>query len=32
MTLHLVRHGRPAIVPGTPAARWDLDPAAYDDV
>lgn len=32
MTLHLVRHGRPAIVPGTPAADWDLDPAAYDDV
>lgn len=32
MTLHLVRHGRPAIVPGTPAASWDLDPATYDDV
>ncbi|HSU01031.1 MAG TPA: histidine phosphatase family protein [Nocardioides sp.] len=32
MTLHLVRHGRPAIVPGTPAATWDLDPATYDDV
>jgi broad specificity phosphatase PhoE len=32
MTLHLVRHGRPAMVPGVPAAEWDLDPAAYDDV
>ena len=32
MTLHLVRHGRPLVVPGTPAATWDLDPAAYDDV
>jgi broad specificity phosphatase PhoE len=32
MTLHLVRHGRPAIVPGVPAAEWGLDPAAYDDV
>jgi broad specificity phosphatase PhoE len=32
MTLHLVRHGRPAIVPGVPAAEWELDPAAYDDV
>lgn len=30
--LHLVRHGRPLLVPGTPAAGWDLDPAAYDDV
>jgi broad specificity phosphatase PhoE len=30
--LHLVRHGRPLIVPGVPAAEWDLDPAAYDDV
>ena len=32
MTLHLVRHGRPLVVPGTPAAAWDLDPASYDDV
>ncbi len=32
MTLFLVRHGRPAIVRGTPAAAWDLDPASYDDV
>ena len=32
MTLFLVRHGRPLIVPGAPAAGWDLDPAAYDDV
>ena len=30
--LHLVRHGRPMMVPGVPAAEWDLDPAAYDDV
>lgn len=32
MTLHLVRHGRPAVVPGTPAASWHLDPATFDDV
>ena len=32
MTLYLVRHGRPAIVPGVPAAEWELDPATYDDV
>lgn len=32
MTLHLVRHGRPRVVPGTPAATWDLDPSTYDDV
>lgn len=32
MTLHLVRHGRPLVVPGVPAAEWDLDPASYDDV
>ncbi len=32
MTLHLVRHGRPAMTPGVPAAEWDLDPEAYDDV
>lgn len=30
--LHLVRHGRPLIIPGVPAAEWDLDPASYDDV
>jgi broad specificity phosphatase PhoE len=30
--LHLVRHGHPLAVPGTPAAQWHLDPAAYDDV
>lgn len=30
--LHLVRHGRPLVVAGTPAATWDLDPASYDDV
>lgn len=30
--LHLVRHGRPLVVPGVPASGWDLDPAAYDDV
>lgn len=32
MTLYLVRHGRPLVVLGTPAAEWDLDPAGYDDV
>lgn len=32
MTLHLVRHGRPLITPGVPAAEWDLDPATFDDV
>lgn len=32
MTIHLVRHGRPLVVPGTPAAGWHLDPASYDDV
>jgi broad specificity phosphatase PhoE len=32
VTLHLVRHGRPLVVPGVPAAQWHLDPAAYDDV
>ncbi len=32
MTLYLVRHGRPAMVPGVPAAEWELDPASYDDV
>ena len=30
--LHLVRHGRPLIVRGVPAAQWELDPASYDDV
>lgn len=30
--LFLVRHGRPQIVAGVPAAEWELDPAAYDDV
>jgi broad specificity phosphatase PhoE len=32
MTLHLVRHGRPMVRRGVPAAQWDLDPASYDDV
>lgn len=32
MTVHLVRHGRPLMVPGVPAAEWGLDPASYDDV
>ncbi len=32
MSLHLVRHGRPLVVPGTPAATWELDPAGFDDV
>ena len=30
--LHLVRHGRPLVVPGVPAAQWELDPSGYDDV
>ena len=30
--LHLVRHGRPLLVPGVPAAEWELDPAGFDDV
>jgi broad specificity phosphatase PhoE len=30
--LHLVRHGLPLIVSGTPAAEWDLDPAGFEDV
>jgi len=32
VTLFLVRHGRPIVVPGVPAARWELDPAGFDDV
>nr|WP_301539679.1 histidine phosphatase family protein [Nocardioides sp. zg-DK7169] len=28
----MVRHGRPLVVPGTPASSWDLDPAGFDDV
>lgn len=32
MTLHLVRHGRPLVRRGVPAAQWELDPASYDDV
>ncbi|WP_345461158.1 histidine phosphatase family protein [Nocardioides marinquilinus] len=32
MTLHLVRHGRPLVEPGTPAAAWELDPAGFDQV
>lgn len=32
MTLYLVRHGRPVVVPGRPAAEWELDPAYFDDV
>ena len=32
MTLFLVRHGRPLVDPTRPAAAWDLDPTAYDDV
>ncbi|MCD6638523.1 MAG: phosphoglycerate mutase family protein [Nocardioides sp.] len=32
MTLHLVRHGRPLVEPGVPAAQWRLDPAGFDDV
>jgi broad specificity phosphatase PhoE len=30
--LTLVRHGRPLVVAGVPAHRWELDPAGYDDV
>ena len=30
--LHLVRHGRPLVARGTPAAEWELDPAGFDDV
>lgn len=26
VALYLVRHGRPIVVPGTPAAGWELDP------
>jgi broad specificity phosphatase PhoE len=32
VTLFLVRHGRSLVVPGEPPHRWDVDPAAYDDV
>ncbi|MCW2794377.1 MAG: hypothetical protein JWO76_3475 [Nocardioides sp.] len=32
MTLFLVRHGRPAPLPGTPPHLWELDPAGFDDV
>ena len=31
-TLFLVRHGRPAIDPSVPAARWPLAPDARDEV
>ncbi|MFB9313839.1 histidine phosphatase family protein [Nocardioides plantarum] len=31
-TLHLVRHGRPLLERGRPAATWSLDPAGFDDV
>lgn len=30
--LFLVRHGRPTIVPGVAAERWELDPDGFDDV
>ena len=30
--LHLVRHGRPLVDRDQPAASWELDPAAFDDV
>ncbi len=32
MTLHLVRHGRPLVDRGRPAAEWELDPGGFDDV
>ena len=30
--LHLVRHGRPLVVPDRPACTWGLDPEGFDDV
>ena len=30
--LHLVRHGRPLVVPGVLPSEWALDPEGYDDV
>lgn len=27
-TLHLIKHGKPALVPGVPAHEWELAPAA----
>jgi broad specificity phosphatase PhoE len=30
--LFLVRHGRPRIEVGVAAARWELDPAGFDDI
>lgn len=30
--LFLVRHGRPLVDRSVPAARWELDPAGFDDV
>jgi broad specificity phosphatase PhoE len=32
VTLFLVRHGRPLVDRSRPAAEWELDPAAFDDV
>jgi broad specificity phosphatase PhoE len=32
VTLHLVRHGRPAIDRAVPAHQWPLDPSGYDHV
>ncbi len=32
MTLFLVRHGQPGVVPDRPAHEWELAPAGYDDV
>ena len=32
MTVFLVRFGRTLQQPGVPTARWDLDPAGFDDV
>nr|WP_227467170.1 histidine phosphatase family protein [Nocardioides lijunqiniae] len=30
--MFLVRHGRPLLQRGRPAAEWELDPAGFDDV
>jgi broad specificity phosphatase PhoE len=32
MRLHLVRHGRPAVDPTSPAPTWPLDPSGFDEI
>ncbi|WP_456789498.1 histidine phosphatase family protein [Cellulomonas sp. P5_C5] len=32
MVVYLIRHGRPVVVPGTPAQGWELDPEHERDV